>query len=173
MIVPPVESVRSAAHVPSCNGFVPPRLHPWTCLTPPLRVQVIGVAIFLVPWVIFSLYLASSGEVSVTKYEVNGVSVSYREFEYTDNIRYAGLYMLFIWFWTTQFIIALGQIIIAMAVAKWCGRITACGLARTQLVRKAPWTKFPHLVILLHCRRYFARDKSQIGNSTVRFIFPG
>ena len=46
-------------------------------------------------------------------------SVSYRQFEYDDNTKFAMLYMLFCWFWTSQFIIALGQLTLAMAVTCW------------------------------------------------------
>ena len=98
--------------------------------------QAIGITAFLVPWIIYVLYLASSGEL-VTQtgtYTVNSVvtTYTYRSFEYTTNTKYAFLYMLFCWFWTSEFIIALGQLIIAMSISAW----------------------------------FFARDKSTVGNST-------
>ena len=31
----------------------------------------------------------------------------------------AGLYMLFSWFWTSQFVIAAGQLVVAMSVSMW------------------------------------------------------
>ena len=36
----------------------------------------------------------------------------FKSFEYTTNTKYAGLYMLFVWFWTSQFIVAAGEIAI-------------------------------------------------------------
>lgn len=33
--------------------------------------------------------------------------------------RYAGWYLLFCWFWTSEFIIAMGQIVVAMALSMW------------------------------------------------------
>jgi len=62
------------------------------------------------------LYLASSG--TVESYELPSGQQA-KKFTYDDNIRYAGLYLLFCWFWTSQFIIAMGQIVVAMAIAKW------------------------------------------------------
>ena len=37
----------------------------------------------------------------------------------TPDVRYAAWYMLFSWFWTTEFIYAMGQLVVAMAVATW------------------------------------------------------
>jgi choline transporter-like protein 2/4/5 len=83
-------------------------------------LQAIGLVIFLVPWLIYCVYLASSGDikqVSVTDDDIN--PITYREIQYDDNTRYAFLYMLFCYFWTSQFIIALGQLIIALSVSAW------------------------------------------------------
>ena len=99
-------------------------------------IQAVGITAFLVPWIIYVLYMASSGELvnQTGVYTVNGVSTTYtyRTFEYTTNTKYAFLYMLFCWFWTSEFIIAIGQLIIALSISAW----------------------------------YFARDKSSVGNST-------
>ena len=43
----------------------------------------------------------------------------FKTMEYTDNTRLAGLYLLFCWFWTSQFVIAAGQLVVAMSVAAW------------------------------------------------------
>jgi choline transporter-like protein 2/4/5 len=83
-------------------------------------IQAIGVAIFLIPWSIYCLYLASSGElVLYTVTSTTGQQLTYRDFEYSDNTMYAGLYMLFTFFWTTQFVVAMGQLIIAMSFSMW------------------------------------------------------
>jgi choline transporter-like protein 2/4/5 len=39
--------------------------------------------------------------------------------EYTSNTQLAGLYLLFCWFWTSQFVIAAGQLVVAMSVSMW------------------------------------------------------
>mmetsp|Transcript_23063 Transcript_23063/g.47812 ORF Transcript_23063/g.47812 Transcript_23063/m.47812 type:complete len:770 (+) Transcript_23063:37-2346(+) len=126
-------------------------------------IQVIGVLIFLVPWIVYMTFLASSGDVKVDcicpslssmqqkanqayamAAEYAGEEVAeveknceegcfmYKTFEYTDNTMLAGLYMLFTWFWTSQFVIAAGQLVVAMSISTW----------------------------------YFTKDKKTIGNGT-------
>jgi hypothetical protein len=105
-------------------------------------LQVIGVTIFLVPWVIYVIYLASSGEVQThtkTFLSAAGTTVSYqyKTYTYEKNTRYAFLYMIFCYFWTTEFIVAIGQLILSLSIVSW----------------------------------YFTRDKSKIGNSTMFWAF--
>jgi choline transporter-like protein 2/4/5 len=126
-------------------------------------IQVVGVLIFLVPWIVYMTYLASSGEVQVdcicpsldsmaekanqayamaAEYageEVEEVERNcdegcfmFKTFAYDGNTKLAGLYMMFIWFWTSQFVIAAGQLVVAMSVATW----------------------------------YFTREKKTVGNGT-------
>ncbi|GMI08068.1 hypothetical protein TrLO_g14282 [Triparma laevis f. longispina] len=116
--------------------------------------QVLGAVIFLVPWCVYMVYLASSGDVAVdcicptsmssgyadalsggsdteSSCESSGCFL-YKSFAYSDDMKWTGLYMLFSWFWTSQFIIAAGQLVVAMSISTW----------------------------------YFTRDKSTIGNKT-------
>lgn len=37
-------------------------------------------------------------------------SITVKEFTYTDNMRYTALYLLFAYFWTSEFIVAMGQV---------------------------------------------------------------
>lgn len=53
----------------------------------------------------------------ITTQEVAGLSV--RSFEYSDEVEKRGWYLLFIFFWTTQFIVAMGQIVVALTVVKY------------------------------------------------------
>jgi choline transporter-like protein 2/4/5 len=83
-------------------------------------VQVAGCVCFLVPWFIYMVYLASAGEmVTTTGTNAIGQSYQYRQFVYTKNTQYTFIFMLFCWFWTSEFIIALGQMSIALAVVAW------------------------------------------------------
>lgn len=81
--------------------------------------QCIAIVMFLVPWVIYSVYLASSGEVRVHEVEAGGATTQYRTMHYSSNQRYAFLYLLFCWYWTSEFILACGQIVSAMSIAAW------------------------------------------------------
>lgn len=80
--------------------------------------QCAALVAFLVPWFIYMIFLASSGEfkdIVIT----SPYALKYRQFEYADNTKWAFLYLLFCWFWTSQFIIALGQLIVATAIVCW------------------------------------------------------
>ncbi|KAH8071809.1 choline transmembrane transporter [Aureococcus anophagefferens] len=46
-------------------------------------------------------------------------SISYKEFSYSREQHYAALYLLFVWFWTSEFVAALGQLVVAVAVVRW------------------------------------------------------
>lgn len=37
-----------------------------------------------------------------------------KNFTYTDNMRYTALYLLFTYFWTSEFIVAVGQVSIVL-----------------------------------------------------------
>lgn len=39
-----------------------------------------------------------------------GGTITVKEFTYTDNMRYTALYLLFTYFWTSEFIVAMGQV---------------------------------------------------------------
>lgn len=103
--------------------------------------QVVGIVMFLVPWIIFVIYLASSGDTStVTKsYTLNGskLTYKYKTYSYARNTKYAFLYMIFCFFWTSEFIVAVGQLVISLSVVAW----------------------------------YFTRDKKEIGNHTILWSF--
>ena len=79
-------------------------------------VQITALVIFVLPWFIYCLYLASAGKMKVRD---GGAAGDYREFVYTDNQYYAGWYMVFIYYWTSEFIVAIGQLVVAMAVSTW------------------------------------------------------
>jgi len=72
---------------------------PTLLLTPVL--QVVGLILFMVPWIIYVIYLASSGSMVIhsgsTTYNGIQTSYSYRTFDYTVNTKYAFfIYDLFI-----------------------------------------------------------------------------
>mmetsp|Transcript_3147 Transcript_3147/g.4913 ORF Transcript_3147/g.4913 Transcript_3147/m.4913 type:complete len:688 (+) Transcript_3147:32-2095(+) len=100
-------------------------------------LQAVGLVCFLVFWVIYCVYLASSGDIEIhsAEYTYQGTTsqYNYRTFNYKPNTRYAFLYLLFTFFWTSEFIVAVGQLVVALAFAAW----------------------------------YFTRDKSTINSGTV------
>lgn len=85
--------------------------------------QCFGCAVFLVPWTFYALFLGTSGEVVTVTQEVTYMGVTstteVRQYVYNENQSYAALYLLFIWFWTSEFIIAMGQLVVALAISSW------------------------------------------------------
>lgn len=111
--------------------------------------QVVGMCAFLIPFGIYMAYLASSGEVKAEciclldaneKSQSASLSASllynetlqtsgerscgdhcylYKTFAYDKKTRYAGIYMVFVWFWTSQFIVSLGELVIAISISMW------------------------------------------------------
>jgi len=43
----------------------------------------------------------------------------YKTMAYDNNTKLTALYMLFSWFWTSQFIVAMGQLVVAMSISTW------------------------------------------------------
>lgn len=88
-------------------------------------IQIIGFLIFLVPFGFFLFYLASSGEVKTitisSPYSVSGLDTSYQyqQFTYTMNTQYVFLYYLFMFFWTSEFILAVGQLTFSLSFTSW------------------------------------------------------
>lgn len=63
------------------------------------------------------MYLSLRLLFQITTQEVAGLTV--RSFEYSDEVEKRGWFLLFIFFWTTQFVVAMGQIVIALSVVKY------------------------------------------------------
>jgi choline transporter-like protein 2/4/5 len=83
-------------------------------------LQTMGFALFVVIWVVYASYLASMGEFMTEQIEtLPGYSISVRYFTFSDFVKKCGWYMLFCFFWTGNFVIAIGEIIFAMSISKW------------------------------------------------------
>jgi len=82
--------------------------------------QALGFAAFMAVWTVYCAHLASMGEFKTEQIDtVPGLFISVRYFAFSDFIKKSGWYMLFCFFWTGQFIIAIGEIIFAMSISKW------------------------------------------------------
>ncbi|KAM3571813.1 hypothetical protein VYU27_006151 [Nannochloropsis oceanica] len=90
-------------------------------------LQAAGFLIFLVPWSFYSINVASMGHFESRTFEglsldpsaADGPPIIVQRFQYgAGSIDYAW-YMLFVLLWTAQFIIAVGQITLALAVSTW------------------------------------------------------
>lgn len=140
-------------------------------------IQVIGLVIFLVPWFIYVLFIASAGEMSVDP--ITGSRV----FTYDTNSKYAFLYMLFCWFWTSEFLVACGQLMIALAISCWyftrdkkeTGQTTINWSAKTLFWYHLGTAAFGSLVIaiILTIRAiisYIQRKAKKSGNKILEYV---
>lgn len=84
-------------------------------------LECAGFITFFIVWMYYALWMASLGDTRTKIMSTSFSDITYpsREFVYDDMIVGFGWYHLFCLFWTYEFIIALGQIIVAMSVAKW------------------------------------------------------
>eukprot|EP01006_Ploeotia_vitrea_P026083 TRINITY_DN59057_c0_g1_i1.p1 TRINITY_DN59057_c0_g1~~TRINITY_DN59057_c0_g1_i1.p1 ORF type:complete len:649 (+),score=-43.50 TRINITY_DN59057_c0_g1_i1:57-2003(+) len=139
--------------------------------------QMLGMVIFLVPWTIYVLYLASSGDMVIDK------QTKFRTFEYDQNTKYAFWYMLFCWFWTSEFLIACGQLILALSIACWyftrdkskIGNSTVTWAFRVLTFNHLGTAAFGSLVIaiILTIRAiiaYIQRKAKKSGNKLLQYI---
>ncbi|CAN0386427.1 unnamed protein product, partial [Hapterophycus canaliculatus] len=98
-----------------------------------------------------------SFQISTGTLETAAGSITVKDFTYTDNMRYAALYLLFAYFWTSEFIVAMGQIVVAMAVASWyfcrdkstIGSGTVLSSIRTSLFYHSGTAAFGSLIIAI------------------------
>ena len=70
--------------------------------------QSAAMTIFAVVWLYYAINLASMGEYATTDVEMNEVKVTFRSFNYDASLEQAGWFLLFCFFWTTQFVMAVG-----------------------------------------------------------------
>lgn len=84
-------------------------------------LECTGLLIFLIVWMYYTVNLATMGSVEEVTFgnEQSDLKITMRKFVYEDDVKYMFAYNVFCLIWTYQFIIALGQIIVAMSIAKW------------------------------------------------------
>jgi len=85
-------------------------------------LQAAGLMIFMVVWVAYGVFVAGMGKLKIETIDNpidDTLKLQYRTFEFDTMTQQFGWYLLFAFFWTSQFIIAIGQLAIAMAFAKW------------------------------------------------------
>merc|ERR1719498_2354055 len=85
-------------------------------------LQVAGLIVFLVPWMFYCVFISTMGEFNKAEdiaCNADDVCSDGKKFSHLPVVEYYGWFMLFAFFWTSQFIVAMGQIIVAMAISKW------------------------------------------------------
>mmetsp|Transcript_2504 Transcript_2504/g.5963 ORF Transcript_2504/g.5963 Transcript_2504/m.5963 type:complete len:703 (+) Transcript_2504:182-2290(+) len=84
-------------------------------------LQGLGFLAFTAVWAWYSSHLASLGTITLETMDVplTDYAVPVRTYEYSEDVRKLGWFLLFCFFWTGSFILAIGEMVIAMAVSKW------------------------------------------------------
>eukprot|EP00752_Nemacystus_decipiens_P006151 g5549.t1 len=83
-------------------------------------VELVAAIAFVAIWMYYAAYTASLGDISTKTVEsAGGYDVSYKVYEFDQQVQYRGWFLLFCLFWTLNFITAMGQIVISMSVASW------------------------------------------------------
>jgi choline transporter-like protein 2/4/5 len=88
-------------------------------------MQLAGLLGFVGVWGYYCMYIASLGDITtVVEQKYNPyfkitVHTTYKEVAYSPEVKEMGWFMLFMYFWTTQFVIALGSLVTAMCICCW------------------------------------------------------
>lgn len=88
---------------------------PLLCFLPLLQIVCYGG--FTCIWMIYCLYLVTSGEKVVETDSLSGLT--YISYEYSTTSKYAILFMFFAWLWSIAWLESIGQITAAHAVITW------------------------------------------------------
>lgn len=89
-------------------------------------LQAGGFIAFMVTFFYYGVNLASLGTLDTSEYTIDSpfgeqfdTTISVRNFEYNTFVERSAWFLLFNFYWTSQFILALGQIVVAMSISKW------------------------------------------------------
>mmetsp|Transcript_20907 Transcript_20907/g.31188 ORF Transcript_20907/g.31188 Transcript_20907/m.31188 type:complete len:370 (-) Transcript_20907:2479-3588(-) len=82
-------------------------------------VQLVGFVGLVGLWIPSTLLLTTTGEPTVSTTEFYGFQMSYVVLQYSNEIAYRFWYFLFVFFWTSEFILAMGEITLALCFSKW------------------------------------------------------
>lgn len=85
-------------------------------------LQACGLVLFLAVFIYYAVHLASMGEITTKEIPLDfegEKEISYRVFEFDSFVQNCAWFLLFCLFWTCNFIVALGDMTIALAISKW------------------------------------------------------
>ena len=83
-------------------------------------IQFLGFMMFLLPWACFLVYLASTGKaVEQTSEIFGGIEITFTSYEYSRRTVNMFWFLVFIFLWTSEFIISMGRITLNTVFADW------------------------------------------------------
>jgi choline transporter-like protein 2/4/5 len=145
-------------------------------------LQGISFMVFWLVWGYFAVHLASLGSISTQSYPVDfqGTEVTIRVYEFDDFIEQCGWYLLFCFFWTASFIVAVGDMIVAMAVSKWYFTVDKSTVTSLTVLNSLVTTLLYHLgtcaygsliiAIIKLLRAILAKIQKQVAKATNQTI---
>mmetsp|Transcript_49423 Transcript_49423/g.96632 ORF Transcript_49423/g.96632 Transcript_49423/m.96632 type:complete len:427 (-) Transcript_49423:317-1597(-) len=98
--------------------------------------QILGFCTFMLPWTFYLLHLASMGkrvDQKLSFFDNDQFEVTYPTLQYDQITQYGFWYLLFCLFWSSQFIIAIGEIVLAMCYSKWYFTVDKSGRIDTSI----------------------------------------
>jgi hypothetical protein len=111
-------------------------------------LQAAAFIVFLAVFLVYAINLASLGEISTNEIPLDfdgEKEISYRVFTFDDTISGCAWYMLFCLFWTSNFITAVGDMIVAIAVSRWYFTKDKSKLGFSPVLRSIGTTLFYHM----------------------------
>lgn len=110
-------------------------------------LQAISFIAFLIVFLFYAINLASLGEITTKEIplDASGTEISYRVFTFDDTIEGCAWYFLFCLFWTSNFITAVGDMIVAISVSRWYFTKDKSKLGFSPVLRSIGTTLFYHL----------------------------
>jgi len=81
--------------------------------------QLGGYLILIVPWFIIMIFLSGTGEAIEKTQEIFSHNITYTSYDYTPEVKFGFCFMIFTLFWSSEFILAMGQISLAMCYSNW------------------------------------------------------
>lgn len=88
-------------------------------------LQLIWYILLFIPWILVLAFLASmrqleADQISFGSAPVGGeILIPFMKWTYEDTIYYLFWYMLFVFFWSSEFIVASGQLTLAISFSRW------------------------------------------------------
>ncbi|CAM9112251.1 unnamed protein product [Discosporangium mesarthrocarpum] len=89
-------------------------------------LQLVGFVLFMLVWAYYVAYTASLGEFKVVDNTVPGAGgaipvfdLARKEYSFSEDVEYRLWFLLFCFFWTLNFIGAIGEIVVALSSSTW------------------------------------------------------
>lgn len=111
--------MRRPANAPPHHSLITPPTRHRATPSPHDRSMVVTLSVicyagFTIPWLFFLVYMAAMGDITTSTGSFNAgamtIDYAYKEFSYDKQQQDLAWFYLFGYFWTSEFIVALGQV---------------------------------------------------------------